>query len=73
VTERLAPTDRAEDETEILVIRSGPGANCSSVGSVIDFLFAAGVVGGALLVAVTAALADEAKPAPESEDDANQG
>ena len=56
----------SEEEEAILVIRAGPGANCSSVGSVIDLLFAAGVVGGALLVAVTAALAESASQHGES-------
>ncbi|MCS6898972.1 MAG: hypothetical protein RMJ98_04860 [Myxococcales bacterium] len=38
------------------VVRSLGGANCSSVGSVVDLLFVTGTLGGALLVAVTAAL-----------------
>jgi hypothetical protein len=40
----------------VLVVRPGRGANCSSVGSVVDMLFVAGVAGGALLLAVNAAL-----------------
>jgi hypothetical protein len=43
----------------ILVVREGHGANCSSIGSVIDTLFATAVVGGAVLAAVAAALARE--------------
>jgi hypothetical protein len=43
----------------IVVVREGHGANCSSVGSVVDTLFAAAVVGGAVLAAVAAALAKE--------------
>ena len=43
----------------VLVVREGHGANCSSVGSVVDTLFAAAVVGGAVLTAIAAALAKE--------------
>jgi len=43
----------------ILAVREGHGANCSSIGSVIDTLFAAALVGGAVLAAVAAALAKE--------------
>lgn len=48
-----------------LVVRPSGGANCSSVGSVVDLLFVAGTLGGALLVAVTAALDDLSLPASE--------
>ena len=40
-------------------VRVGHGANCSSVGSVVDTLFATAVVGGALLAAIAAALSRE--------------
>jgi hypothetical protein len=43
----------------VRVVRLGHGANCSSVGSVIDTLFASAVVGGAIFAAVAAALARE--------------
>ncbi len=46
-------------EEGVLVVREGHGANCSSIGSVVDTLFAAAVVGGAVLAAVTGALARE--------------
>jgi hypothetical protein len=46
-------------EEGVLVVREGHGANCSSIGSVIDTLFATAVVGGAVLAAVAAALARE--------------
>ena len=50
------------------MVRPSGGANCSSVGSVVDLLFAAGAVGGALLVAVTAALdAHDAHGSPSPE------
>jgi hypothetical protein len=41
------------------VVRLGHGANCSSVGSVIDTLFVSAVVGGAVFTAIAAALARE--------------
>ena len=37
-------------------MRVGHGANCSSVGSVIDTLFLGAAVGGAMLAAVCAAM-----------------
>ena len=40
-------------------VRLGHGANCSSVGSVIDTLFVGAVVGSALFAAVCAAMNDE--------------
>jgi uncharacterized NAD-dependent epimerase/dehydratase family protein len=39
--------------------RLGNGANCSSIGSVVDTLFVSAAVGGAVLAAVCAALAAE--------------
>jgi hypothetical protein len=56
-----------EGPGRVLAVRALPGANCSSVGSVIDLLFATGVVAGALLVAVDAALAARAD-APADDD-----
>ena len=51
---------RAEDiEPGVSVVRVGHGANCSSIGSVIDTLFASAVVGGAIFAAIAAALARE--------------
>ena len=41
----------------VLAVRAGHGANCSSVGSAIDLLFAGSLGAAAILVAVTAALA----------------
>lgn len=61
---------------EILVVRRGPGANCSSIGSVLDMLFLSAVAGGALLVGVAAALGEprasaaSREPPPPPEDDA---
>lgn len=57
----------------VLVIRPGRGANCSSVGSVIDMLFVSGIVGGALLIAVNAALSSATgERADERESDAGE-
>ena len=49
---------REEEIAEhVRVVREGHGANCSSVGSVIDTLFVAQLAAGALLAAVAGALA----------------
>ncbi len=45
------------DKKNIRVVREGHGANCSSIGSVIDTLFVAQVAAGALFAAVVASLA----------------
>ena len=46
-------------EEHVLRVRLGHGANCSSVGSVVDTLFATAVVGSAVFAAVVAALRSE--------------
>jgi hypothetical protein len=46
-------------EEHVLRVRLGHGANCSSMGSVIDTLFATAVVGAAVFAAVAAALQKE--------------
>ena len=43
----------------VRAVRVGHGANCSSLGSVIDTLFATAVAGTALFAAVVAALSKE--------------
>ncbi len=57
------------DDDGILVVRRGPGANCSSIGSAVEMLFLSATVGAAVLAAIAAALdpttSDEAT---ESED-----
>lgn len=50
---------RAIDEATIRVVRLGSGANCSSIGSVIDTIFATAAVGGAVFAGIVAALARE--------------
>jgi hypothetical protein len=47
------------DPDRVRCIRLGHGANCSSLGSVIDTLFATATVGAAVFTAVLAALAKE--------------
>jgi hypothetical protein len=47
------------DETHVIAVRLGHGANCSSIGSVVDTLFATAVVGAAVFAAVVAALRSE--------------
>jgi hypothetical protein len=43
----------------VRVVREGHGANCSSIGSVIDAIFASAVLGGAVFAAVVASLGKE--------------
>ena len=52
-------TDRRRLESSIRKVRLGHGANCSSIGSVIDTLFATAAIGGAIFAAVAAAMAAE--------------
>jgi hypothetical protein len=56
-----APDPRPEEglEEHLLRVRVGHGANCSSIGSVVDTLFATAVVGAAVFAAVVAALQSE--------------
>ncbi len=51
--------ERAVDERSIRRVRIGSGANCSSIGSAIDTLFATAVTGAAIFAAVVAALKTE--------------
>ncbi len=52
-------TDDESLRDHIERVRVGHGANCSSVGSVIDTLFATAAVGAAVFAAVVAALKSE--------------
>jgi hypothetical protein len=59
----------------VRAVRLGHGANCSSIGSVVDTLFVSAVVGGAVIAAVLAAMKKEAiaaeapkPPEPATED-----
>jgi len=63
---RPAPDTTCDEETalrpeHLRAVRLGHGANCSSVGSVIDTLFVSAAVGGAIFAAVCAALRDGAR------------
>lgn len=71
------------EEDHVLVVRQGHGANCSSVGSVVDTLFLGAVASGVVLAIVAAALKRERvtvvgepkgeeapKPAKNEDDDA---
>lgn len=49
---------RIELPEGVLAVRAGPGANCSSIGSVIDLLFGTAIVAGVVYAAVAASLAD---------------
>lgn len=51
--------ERQPSPAHVRVLRLGHGANCSSVGSVIDTLFVTAAVGGAVFAAVCAAMKDE--------------
>ncbi|MCC6644013.1 MAG: hypothetical protein IT374_00360 [Polyangiaceae bacterium] len=66
-------TPRAPLPDGVLAVRPLPGANCSSVGSVVDMLFVAGVVASSVAVAVAALSAPEPAPAPEEPRDAGEG
>ena len=56
----MSDADEREPTAEqLLRVRTGHGANCSSIGSVIDTLFATATVGAAVFAAVVAALKRE--------------
>ena len=62
--ESSADVAKAFDEAgirpeHVRALRLGHGANCSSVGSVIDTLFVGAAVGGAIFAAICAAMRDE--------------
>jgi hypothetical protein len=51
--------EREVTQEQVRAVRAGHGANCSSIGSVIDTLFATATVGAAVFAAVVAALKRE--------------
>jgi hypothetical protein len=51
--------ERDMNPENVLRVRVGHGANCSSIGSVVDTLFATAAVGAAVFAAVVAALKSE--------------
>lgn len=54
---RAARSEPSPDDVRAL--RLGSGANCSSVGSVVDTLFLTAAVSGAIFAAICAAMGDE--------------
>jgi hypothetical protein len=73
------PTEREQLRLEsVRAVRLGHGANCSSIGSVVDTLFVSAVVGGAVLAAVMAAMKNESitvvgPPAPDQKEPIEEG
>ncbi|HEY4117346.1 MAG TPA: hypothetical protein VGM56_05800 [Byssovorax sp.] len=59
------------DVDDVLVVRRGPGANCSSIGSALDVLFFAAALSGVVLAVAAAsfARAPPPPPSPPSKDD----
>jgi len=55
----LPREDEEPLEPHVTVVRVGNGANCSSVGSVVDTLFVSAAVGGAIFAAICAAMKNE--------------
>lgn len=59
-----------EDPTDgVLVVRRGPGANCSSIGSAVEMLFLSATVGTAILAAVAASLDPKDDEEPDEDDE----
>jgi hypothetical protein len=54
-----SPEARQLTPANLRAVRLGHGANCSSVGSVIDTLFLSAAVGGAIFAAICAAMREE--------------
>ncbi len=59
------PEDKESVPLDAMRIRSGKGANCSSIGSVVDTLFAGAAAGTALVAIVLLALRKEAGEASD--------
>ena len=53
----------------VRIVRLGHGANCSSIGSVVDTLFVAAVVSGAIFAMVLAAMKNDDDVKVVGEDD----
>ncbi len=56
------------EKKHVRVVREGHGANCSSIGSVIDTLFVAQVAAGALFAIVAASLNSADTKTPSDSD-----
>jgi len=61
------PAEREDPTDGVLVVRRGPGANCSSIGSAVEMLFLSATVGTAILAAVAASL-DPKDDEPDDEE-----
>ena len=57
-SQRVITSKVPELPAGVLAVRRGPGANCSSIGSVVDLLFGAVVVSGMLYAGIVIALGD---------------
>ena len=55
----VPPERSALSAGQVLRVRLGHGANCSSIGSLVDAIFAVATVGGAVFAAVVAAMDTE--------------
>ncbi len=71
----MSSEERTPEELarHVRVVREGHGANCSSIGSVIDTLFVAQVAAGALLAVVAASLAAQPETRAKSESETESG
>lgn len=49
----------ALEESHVLRVRMGHGANCSSIGSLVDAMFAVATIGSAVFASVVAAMGTE--------------
>ena len=61
------PAETDDPTDGVLVVRRGPGANCSSIGSAVEMLFLSATVGTAILAAVAASL-DPKDDEPDEEE-----
>jgi hypothetical protein len=65
--------ERAIRPEHVRSVRLGHGANCSSIGSVIDTLFVGAAVGGAIFAAILAAMATEEVKLVSNHEDEHEG
>jgi hypothetical protein len=57
--ETPVPAGQVVRAEHVRAVRAGHGANCSSIGSVIDTLFVTALAGGAVFAAIAAAMSEE--------------
>jgi hypothetical protein len=58
------------DHPGVLVVRRGPGANCSSIGSAVEMLFLSATAAAAVLAAIAAAVRPD-DPSPSERGTSN--